>query len=84
MLTLEDLTTFAQSAEPLRPTRAVTAGQLDRIATFEHAAAPYRTLLRSARNLLEGGRTIGPDLEKELRDGARALGRARRRLGTPS
>lgn len=81
MLTLDELTTFERTAAPVQPSAATKAGDLDPIATFERAAGPYRTLLRSARNLLRDGRTIGPDLENELREGARALGRARRRLG---
>lgn len=80
MLTLEDLNTLQQSAEPVSPSSEAGTKQIDRIASFERAAGPYRTLLRSARQLLVAGRSIGPELEKELRQGSRALWRTRQRL----
>lgn len=81
MLTKDDLDSFERSAEPVRRPDSAGVLEWERIAAFERTAEPYRSLLRSARLLLMAGRRIGPDLETELRAGARALVRARERLG---
>lgn len=80
-MTLDDLDALGRSAEPVGASLDTGALQAERIATFEGAAGPYRTLLRSACLLLLAGRSIGPELEQELRQGAYALWRIRRTLG---
>lgn len=80
MLTLRDLDAFERCAEPVGAPDD-SGAHADRTATFEHIAAPYRRLLKSARALVEAGRSIGPELEEELRQGSRALAGLRRKLG---
>lgn len=81
VLTLGDLDALARSADPVPPAADADARQLGRRARFERAAAPYRALLESARRLLLAGRSIGPELELQLVQGARALERIRETLG---
>jgi hypothetical protein len=81
VLTLDDLEALGRSAEPVGASFETGTLQAEWIATFEGAAGPYRTLLRSARLLLLVGRSIGPELELELRRGANALWRIRQTLG---
>ncbi|HYD42109.1 MAG TPA: hypothetical protein VEB43_14860 [Anaeromyxobacter sp.] len=80
MLTLKDLDALERCAEAGAPGDS-SAQDADRTATFERMAAPYRRLLRSARELVAAGRSIGPELEEELRLGCRALSGLRRKLG---
>jgi hypothetical protein len=81
VLTLKDLDALERCAEPVGAPEGGGARDADRLATFEHMAAPYRRLLRSARELVAAGRSIGPELEEELRQGCRALAGLRRKLG---
>lgn len=81
MLTSKDLDAFERCAEPVGAPNDSGAQSADRTATFEHIAAPYRRLLRSARELVAAGRSIGPELEDALRQGSRALSGLRRKLG---
>ncbi len=81
MLTWKDLDALERCAEPLDAPPEGSGRDGDRIASFEHMAAPYRRLLRSARELVAAGRSIGPELEEELRQGSRALAGLRRKLG---
>lgn len=81
MLTLNDLDQLERCADPIRPSAAASAQQLQRITTFELAAAPFRKLVASSRRLIAAGQRIGPELEEELRRAAHALSRARGRLG---
>lgn len=82
VLTLNELEALARCADPLRTSGPASAQQLARIATFERVAAPFRTLVASARRLIAAGQRIGPELEKELRHAAHGLARARKRAGT--
>jgi len=81
VLTQKDLDAFERCAEPVGAPGDSGAQYADRTATFEHMAGPYRRLLRSARELVAAGRSIGPELEEELRQGSRALAGLRRKLG---
>ncbi len=81
MLTLDDLDALGRSAEPVGVSEDAGTLHADRIATFEGAAGPYRSLVRSARLLLLAGRSIGPELEQQLRKGAYGLWRIRQTLG---
>lgn len=81
MLTLDELDELERCAAPCQRSTSSGERQARGIATFEHAASPYRKLVRSARRLLVQGRCITPELERELRHGARLLALARRKLG---